>query len=239
MLGYSQTTVLPIAQIASVVGVFGVSALVALGGGRDQFFVVHPVARVDGDAGVRRVLVVAAVALWGSYRLAHGTLTGQGTPVRVALVQGNIPQDEKWDAARANQIFETYLAMTREAANQGAQLVIWPESSTPFYFEEDRAAGDRLRQLVRQTGIELLFGSDQLEHTTPPLYYNSAFLLRRDGSTAAVYRKMHLVPFGEYVPLKRLLFFVGPLVEARAISRRPVDGDAADQLREDQHGDLL
>ena len=53
----------------------------------------------------------------------------------------------------------------------------------------------------------------KLEHTKPPLYYNSAFLLRRDGSTAGVYRKMHLVPFGEYVPLKRLLFFVGPLVE--------------------------
>jgi apolipoprotein N-acyltransferase len=133
--------------------------------------------------------------------------------VRVALVQGNIPQDEKWDAARANQIFETYLAMTRDAAGPGAQLVIWPESATPFYFEEDRAAGDRIRQLVHQTGIELLFGSDQLEHTRPPLYYNAAFLIRRDGSTAAVYRKMHLVPFGEYVPLKGLLFFVGTLVE--------------------------
>ncbi len=91
--------------------------------------------------------------------------------------------------------------------------MIWPESSTPFYFEEDRPAGDRIRQLVRQTGIELLFGSDQMEHSTPPAYYNSAFLLRSDGSTAAAYRKMHLVPFGEYVPLKRLLFFVGPLVE--------------------------
>ena len=55
----------------------------------------------------------------------------QGSPVRVALVQGNIPQDQKWDVARANQIFDTYLAMTREAARQGAQLVIWPESATP------------------------------------------------------------------------------------------------------------
>jgi apolipoprotein N-acyltransferase len=103
--------------------------------------------------------------------------------------------------------------MTREAANQGAQFVIWPESATPFFFEEDRAAGDRIRQLVRETGIELLFGSDQVEHTDPPRYYNAAFLIRRDGSTAAVYRKLHLVPFGEFVPLKRLLFFVGTLVE--------------------------
>jgi len=212
LLGYSQTSVLPIAQIASVVGVFGLSAVVALAAAAISY-VVAVRSRESMAALAGAAMLVAAVALWGSYRLRHGTLTQQGTAVRVALVQGNIPQDEKWDAARANQIFETYLAMTRQAAQQGAQLVIWPESATPFYFEEDRAAGDRIRQLVQQTGIELLFGSDQLEHTKPPLYYNSAFLMRRDGSTAGVYRKMHLVPFGEYVPLKRLLFFVGTLVE--------------------------
>jgi apolipoprotein N-acyltransferase len=120
-------------------------------------------------------MLLVAVFAGGAYRLRHGTLTEQGRPVRVALVQGNIPQDQKWDAARANQIFETYLALTRDAARQGAQLVIWPESSTPFSFEEDRAAGDRIRLLVRETGIELLFGSDQMEHSTPPAYYNSAF----------------------------------------------------------------
>jgi apolipoprotein N-acyltransferase len=212
LLGYSQATVLPIAQIASVAGVFGVSALVALVAAATSY-VVAVRSRDSMIAAACVVALVAGIAVWGSYRLRHGALTQEGTPVRVALIQGNIPQDEKWDAARANQIFETYLAMTRDAAGQGAQLVIWPESATPFYFEEDRAAGDRIRQLVQQTGIELLFGSDQLEHTRPPLYYNAAFLIRRDGSTAAVYRKMHLVPFGEYVPLKRLLFFVGTLVE--------------------------
>jgi apolipoprotein N-acyltransferase len=212
LLGYSQTTVLPIAQIASVVGVFGISALVALVAAALSF-VVAVRSRESMVVLASVAALVVAIAVWGSYRIRHGRLRQEGTPVRVALVQGNIPQDEKWDAARANQIFDTYLGMTREAARQGAQLVIWPESATPFYFEEDRAAGDRIRQLVQQTGIELLFGSDQLEHTEPPLYYNSAFLVRRDGSTAGVYRKMHLVPFGEYVPLKRLLFFVGTLVE--------------------------
>jgi apolipoprotein N-acyltransferase len=94
--------------------------------------------------------------------------------------------------------------------------VLWPESSTPFYFDEprDRAASDLLRALAKQTQVPLLFGSDQIEDGVPVRYYNSAFLIREDGSTAGVYRKMHLVPFGEYVPFKRLLFFAEPLVEA-------------------------
>ena len=212
LLGYSQTSVLPIAQAASVVGVFGLSALVALVSAVLAYFVLarsrESLVMLAAVAGL-----LAVIAVWGEHRLTDGMLTRQGAAVRVALVQGNIPQDEKWSTAHARGIFETYLGMTRDAARQRAQLVIWPESSTPFYFEEDRPAGDRIRQLVRDTGIELLLGSDQMEHTKPPQYYNSAFLVRRDGTTAAVYRKMHLVPFGEYVPLKKLLFFVGPLVE--------------------------
>ena len=73
---------------------------------------------------------------------------------------------------------------------------------------------DRLRALARQTHVPILIGSDQIEQGVSPKYFNSAFLVREDGSTAGVYRKMHLVPFGEYVPFKRLLFFVGPLVDA-------------------------
>jgi apolipoprotein N-acyltransferase len=213
LLGYSQTTVLPIAQIASIVGVYGLSALVALVGSALSVFVM-----ARSRSSVATVGVVAAIVLvlvvWGNSRLDNDVLTRQGNPVRVALVQGNIPQDQKWDPAHAHQILNTYLTLTHDAARQGAQLVIWPESSTPFFFEEDRLAADRIRDVVRQTGVELLLGSDQMEHSKPPAFYNAAFLLRRDGSVARVYRKMHLVPFGEFVPLKNLLFFVGPLVEA-------------------------
>ena len=66
---------------------------------------------------------------------------------------------------------------------------------------------------MRETGIELLLGSDQIDHASQA-YYNAAFLVSKDGTVGGVYQKMHLVPFGEFVPLQRLLFFVGPLVEA-------------------------
>ena len=212
LLGYSQTTVLPVAQLASVVGVFGMSALVALVSAALAYFVVSRSAGSMTTVGVVGALLLSVV-LWGNHRLATGTLNQQGAPVRIGLVQGNIPQDQKWDERQANAILHTYLSMTRDAARQGAKLIIWPESSTPFFYEEDRFGGDQVRQVVNETGIELLLGSDQLEHTTPPKYYNAAFLIRPDGTLAGVYRKMHLVPFGEFVPLKQLLFFVGPLVE--------------------------
>jgi apolipoprotein N-acyltransferase len=213
LLGYSQTTVLPVAQIASVVGVFGLSALVACASAAMAFAVVvrsrFAFACLGGAAAV-----VLGVVLWGDARLARHELTEQGRPVRVALIQGNIPQDQKWDTAQAGNILATYLRMTAEAAAGGAQLVIWPESSTPFYFEDDRVGGTLIREAVKRAGVELLLGSDQMERSQPPAYYNAAFLVRRDGQVAGAYRKMHLVPFGEYVPLKNLLFFVGPLVEA-------------------------
>jgi apolipoprotein N-acyltransferase len=107
---------------------------------------------------------------------------------------------------------------------------MWPESATPFYFEED-PSGTLVRNLVRTLGKPLLLGSDEFEHSEPPRHYNAAFMLDTHGATAAVYRKIHLVPFGEYVPFQRLLFFVGPLVEAvSAFSRgtrvtmMPVEG---------------
>ena len=215
LLGYSQVEVLSIAQLASVFGVYGLSALVAA----VSAVAANVVLAERGDR-VRPAAAVAAILLvvvaWGSRRVAAAEWTRAGEPVRVGLVQGNVDQGQKWDPARAAFIFTNYLEMTRQAVNRGAQLVLWPESSTPFYFEEtrDRADADRLRALARELHVPILIGSDQIERGLPPKYFNSAFLVRDDGSTGGVYRKMHLVPFGEYVPFKRMLFFAAPLVEA-------------------------
>jgi apolipoprotein N-acyltransferase len=153
-------------------------------------------------------------AVWGSQRAARADLTRDGQPVNVGLVQGNVDQAEKWNEQRAASIFANYLDLTQQAIARGADIVLWPESSTPFFFEEDHAGADRVRAVAKQAHVPILLGSDQIERGSPDKYFNSAFLVRADGSTGGVYRKMHLVPFGEYVPLKRVLFFAGPLVEA-------------------------
>ena len=215
-LGNSQVTVLPVAQLASVLGVYGLSALVALvnaslayaamARGRDRITTVA----------VAAVLLVAAGG-WGAQRIADGSLTREGTPIRIGLLQGNIAQEDKWNPREARRIFTTYIAMTRDAVRRGAEFVIWPESSTPFMFEEDPVGEAALRDLAREVRVPVLFGSDQVDRSGEAVrLFNAAFLLTPGGDTAAVYRKMHLVPFGEYIPFKEWLYFVSPLVERLA-----------------------
>ena len=221
LLGYSQITWLPIAQLASVTGVYGLSLLLALTGASAAYVVV--------GSGRRRIATAAGVALlvvlcgvWGRARMQSAPLLSSGEPVRVAVLQANIPQQDKWNPSLADAITDRYLAMTRQALAQGATFIIWPESSTPFYFERDLLRGAAIRRLATEGKATLLIGSDQVEQMKAEadrrdpaeLTYNAAFLIQPDGRIGGVYRKMQLVPFGEYVPAKRLLFFVGPIVEA-------------------------
>jgi apolipoprotein N-acyltransferase len=216
LLGYSQVSVLPVAQFASVAGVYGVSALVSAAGAAAAMVAVAPARKQWQPAVAATTAVIGIVTLLGAMRLRDGELTRDGEPLRVGVVQGNIDQAVKWDAGLASTIFDSYLRLTYEAIDGGARLVVWPESSAPFRFGEDRAGTDRIRELARDTAVSMIVGSDEIEREPSLRYFNSAFLVRPDGSTGGVYRKLHLVPFGEYVPLKRVFFFAAPLVEAVA-----------------------
>jgi apolipoprotein N-acyltransferase len=146
--------------------------------------------------------------------MTEAGLTHEGAAFTVGLVQPNVAQTLKWDPAMVGEIGRRFTVLTREAVAKGARGVFWPESATPYLFNEDPVRADAVRALVRETGAPILFGTDEVERGSPDRYYNSAFVLDQGGDVAAVYRKMQLVPFGEYVPLRGLLFFVKPLVEA-------------------------
>jgi len=212
-IGSSQATVLPIAQAASVAGVYGLSAMVVAVNVLLAFVLLGRM-RVRLAAAAGTVVLLGGAWAGGALRIADGRLLQEGRPLAVGLVQGNIEQTAKWDPRLAEAILADHIALTREAVSRGAAFVLWPESSTPFMLEED-PAGQSLHNLARELRVPLLIGSDEVKRL-PLRLYNAAHLIGPSGATDAVYRKMHLVPFGEFIPLKGVISFVSPLVESFA-----------------------
>lgn len=214
LLGYSQYSVLPLIQIADITGVYGISFLIV--------FVNAALAGIVADRKkigrvIAAALVLALVLSYGFVRLGKPDGSGQ---ITISVIQGNIEQDRKWDPAYQSETISTYKVLTGEALKQRPDLVIWPETSTPFYFTgdnpQDRQLSAELMDFVKKNKVPLLFGSPTYEIKRPRqvILRNSAFLLSKNGEIAAKYDKFHLVPFGEYVPLKSLLFFVEKMVQA-------------------------
>jgi apolipoprotein N-acyltransferase len=213
LLGYSQYKYLPVIQIADSTGVYGISFVIVL--------MNASIAELLADRKrylplVTASAMLAAVLGYGSVRL--NAPEGPGS-IKIAVVQGNIEQGKKWDPSYQAEVIATYKRLTLKALEQRPDLVVWPETAAPFYFGGDNgpdpALTKDLRQFVRSSGTPLLFGSPSYEKKDRLHFLrNSSFLLDRDGATSAVYHKMHLVPYGEYVPLKDVLFFVEKLVQA-------------------------
>jgi apolipoprotein N-acyltransferase len=147
--------------------------------------------------------------------------------MKVSLIQGNIPQETKWEPAFQQETLERHLRLTRETvARERPDLVVWPETATPFYFLAEGELSRRVIQEVQELRTPLLFGSPAVRRLGDRLkFYNRAYLLDGHGQVLGYYDKRHLVPFGEYVPLQNILFFVHRLVEAAgdfASGDRPV-----------------
>ncbi len=214
LLGYSQYNVLPVIQVADITGVYGVSFLIVLVNSALLAFILN---RNHFVPIVTAAVVVILVLGYGFIKLRAPETAGG---ISIAVVQGNIEQDKKWDPAYQSEVIAVYKRLTLDALKQHPDLVIWPETATPFYFNGSYGADPMLTAdlvtFVKQNGVPLLFGSPTYEVKPNRQFIgrNSAFLLSGDGRIEGAYHKIHLVPFGEYVPLKNILFFVGKMVQA-------------------------
>ncbi|MBI4636664.1 MAG: apolipoprotein N-acyltransferase [Candidatus Rokubacteria bacterium] len=201
LVGYSQYRHLPLIQVAAVTGVYGVSFVVVAVNAALWRVVAADRRRKEAFAAAATaagVVVLAMASAWLPPRDA-------GQPSRaVALVQGSIDQGVKWDPAYQDATLAVYRTLTVDAARQGAKLIVWPETALPFLFDEDRRRA-AVQSLARETDAYLLVGAPARRSDGRR---NSAFLVAPDGDLVGRYDKRHLVPFGEYVPLKRLLPFV-------------------------------
>lgn len=212
LIGYSQYSVLPVIQVAELTGVYGVSFVVVAVNAAIAGVLVLPWRRAL-VGGVAAGCLVAAVVLFGRARLDETPLLvrdplGVAAPTAsIALMQPSIEQARKWDSAHESATLETYLALTRQAAAGRPDLIVWPETASPTVFRRDAGLRAVLGTISRESGAAILVGSIDVADTAPIRYYNSAFLLNGRAITGR-YDKMHLVPFGEFVPLSRLIGFV-------------------------------
>jgi apolipoprotein N-acyltransferase len=129
------------------------------------------------------------------------------------LLQPNISQEMRWDDANLVRIFQRMMAMTDDAFAHGARVVIWPESTVPLSYARTDFFRDAVESATRGRGADIILGSVAEDPSDATKMWNAAFLVS-DGKTIGHYDKIRLVPFGEYVPLRKMLFFAHKLVRA-------------------------
>lgn len=193
--GYSQVPSSPLAGYAPVIGVYGVSFLLALIAALLAWAVSFTAAwrgRAWALAGI------VALAVGGQALRGVAWTSADGPPTTVALLQGNIPQDMKW---RPEKTLATLATYARMAAASPAQLIVMPETALPlFEYQLPDAYREALTGLGRQNGGDILAGLPTGDLDTA--YYNS--VVSFGSAPSQRYHKVHLVPFGEYIPLKQV-----------------------------------
>lgn len=196
-------------QTASVWGAFGIGGLIAaLWAAVAALWVLK--------TGVRRMAVVAAISLSLSALLLMTVGRREAPPaatdLRIACLQPDIPQSAREGAARAAENYRSVIAMAGEAADRHPDLILVPESSFPLTWQRSAVLRQDLSEVARRCGCAILF--NDIDEVDEEVYYNAARLLTPDGLAPRTYRKVHLVPFGEYVPLPRVFFFMRSVTRA-------------------------
>jgi apolipoprotein N-acyltransferase len=215
-LGYTQYLNLPFIQMADITGTYGLSFVILLVNAT-LFEVIH---QWPQKAFPVRQVVIAGVILLGFliYGYVKMGAVDRQTPrqpsLKVGLVQGNIDQSIKWDDSFQRETLRIYERLSLKVAEEKPDLIIWPETATPFFFQEAREYQPIVLDIPARTNAYLLFGTPAFKIERGKInHYNSAFLASPSKELIGAYDKIHLVPFGEYVPLSDLLFFIGSLGE--------------------------
>jgi apolipoprotein N-acyltransferase len=217
LLGHTQWQNLPLIQAASLTGVYGVSFLLAMTSGAMAAFPVWFRGRKPVDGFLLVFPFVLLLGVWtAGIRAAQTRETGDGSTLRLALIQTCLTQHEKWDEKEFDRVKARTYRLSHEAAGGDVDLIVWPETALPLAINEWPEVEEELIGEVRAMGKPVLVGS-LIEHgeEAGSDLRNAVFLYRSDTSSwekAQRYEKMHLVPWGEYVPLKNLFPFVDRMV---------------------------
>lgn len=216
-MGYALTSPLALAQSASIIGIWGLTFVAVV-------VFSSPATLTDDRTETRHswlplalsLAVLAGLGGWGALRL-YRTPTRYVDKVKVRIMQPNLQQDVRFNYAARQQVMDRYVALSNRVTGpqshgvHDATHLIWPESPFPFILTRNPDALAQISKLLSPSTV-LITGATRLpENFNPadPHAYNSIYVIDHDGSILALYDKIHLVPFGEYLPFERLLESLG------------------------------
>ncbi len=224
ILGYSQFANLPLIQISDILGSYSLSYLIVFA--NINVFVLYlaitkkrfnsnAVPKIDSII-ITTVLVfmLAGSLIYGTIRIQEVDEAIRYSPtLKTAVVQASIDQAIKWDPETKITSTKKYLELSMSTPGERPDLIIWPETSTPFYLGYNRRMTTMIIDGVRKSGTTFIIGSPSFKKEGEKTnFYNSAYLLQPNGRITDRYDKIHLVPFGEYTPLKDYIPFIGKMV---------------------------
>ncbi|MBW2599444.1 MAG: apolipoprotein N-acyltransferase [Deltaproteobacteria bacterium] len=220
-LAYSQHGYLPMIQVGDITGIYGITFLIVL----LNCIVYDCISGSFSSSGSEKKRLLPEIVIgfsllllvfgYGIYRIDNLKNTIKDSDsIDVSLIQGNIDQSVKWSQEYQADTMKIYRDMSADASKGGASLIVWPETAAPFSFQNYDERSRDVINTAKKANSWLLFGSLGYAREKGKISFrNSAYLISPEGTVSGRYDKVHLVPFGEYVPLRNILFFVDKLVE--------------------------
>ncbi len=203
-LGYSQYLNLPFIQMAEITGNYGLSfVIVMVNGTLFEMLGQWPQKKLPHLKIVITVLVLLGFLIYGYIKINIVDRKMIKNPtLKIGLVQGNIDQSVKWDESYQKETMNIYERLSFKVAKGRPDLIIWPETATPFFFQDAKEFQPIVLDIPKKTNAFLLFGTPSYKIEKGKVnHYNSALLVSPEGELKGKYDKIHLVPYGEYVPL--------------------------------------
>lgn len=214
-LGYALYQSRYLIQCADIAGIYGISFIIVFTN-TTGYLLLRGISerRFPLKELFLTMVLIGMVLIYGRARLIGINKISQTSPeIPVGLVQGNIDQGIKWNRAFRQQAIEIHRRLSVLSLERGSRLIIWPESSTPFYFQSSLDYQRIIFDIIEGSGSYILIGSPFFNQLHGNLRnYNSAFLLSPSREVLERYDKIHLVPYGEYIPLKRFFPFINKMV---------------------------
>ena len=238
LIGYSQFECLHLIQVADIFGVSGVSYLIVLCNAAIFIKLLHSTKMTWQQNYISKThaygsiiyltLIFALVILYGHIRITTlDDIISSYPSSKFSIIQGNIDQSIKWDPTYIKTSEIKYLKLSINEKKNNPDLIIWPETALTFYFERDARRAKTIKKVIKALDTNFLIGSPCSFKNNKGIFkdFNSAYLVSPEAKILDRYDKVHLVPFGEYIPYKKWLPFFDKFVEGENdyISGKKID----------------